>query len=671
MALGTEFAFSEFTSDQGVTYKLSIYDSTSPAGTTEFTCGGDGFVLTYKGEGDERYQPIKASNVEFQMNIPSVSSPLYTIPNSLQNSDQGRFKLKIQRSINGGLVYDDFWHGIIVPDVAEFEDVSFPAFYKFTALDGLSLMKDIDFNRDVYNGAVGDLDELYTFTNIISNMLKFYAGDVVDFFGNLDVFTKELSHWYEDTMPTPAEAISPFQYSGTYPYAFTTIKYGDNGEVLNVKALSAYQVLESILKAWGMRIWQQDGHWWIAHVNMWGDLSTFNLWSRDFSYSGGLLLSETFSESDFQKELGAVGDGHDITKLSGSTYSFIPEIKSVVAEYGNWKNTGIFIPGGTLGTQDPPTFVSNAEMESGLIDLGYFEGGASTSFLLQDAIMGKLSSGGSFVYGDTVSAVYMFKIGSYYWNGYAWTTAVESIFTSQHFPTSGLGSVYYSFFPGEGWGNTNFTMEMPSIPVSGQLYYAVRRLEHNPETNVAGGTDYDIRIWTVPTLEYLVDGELPENRIFGAVNSPSNSNQVLDLGEMLVGDGPTTSIPSWGRIRVSNGTTFLNTIQEAWTAWETGTSARITQVLVTQCVQGQKEFVPLNNYNIILRNKAAFRFGDALDDNTQGGNRMVANGWKLIANRDEISGEFFKSSIDASDIVINNNDENNGVFGSTWLGIEF
>ena len=167
MALGAVFAYSEFTSDQGVTYKLSIYDSTYGAGSYEFTCGGDGFVLTYKGQGDERYQPIKSSSVTFEMNIPNTSSALYSIPNNLQTAEQGRYKLKIERSTNGGVSYDDYWNGVIVADVAEFEDVSFPAFYKFTAVDGLSLMKKVPFDTDIYNGVVGSPTSLYTFTNIL------------------------------------------------------------------------------------------------------------------------------------------------------------------------------------------------------------------------------------------------------------------------------------------------------------------------------------------------------------------------------------------------------------------------------------------------------------------------------------------------------------------------
>ncbi len=669
MALGNLYAYSEFTSDQDVTYKLSIYDSEYAAGTSyEFTSGVDGFSLTYKGNGDERYQPIKSSSVSFNMNVPSTSSPLYTIINNLQSSSQDRYKLKIERSINGGLVYADFWHGIIVSDIAEFADVSYPAFHQLTATDGLGLMKDIDFNRDVYDGTNGTLDGSYTMANIFSNMLRYY-NPIVDFFGADDLFTTELCHWYEDTMPTPAEVQSPWDLAAAYPYAFTKIKRNNEGEVEEVNPISAYKVLEELLKAWGMRIWQQDGHWWVAHVGMWADLAGFSLWYRTRKQTGVIIASGEYAEGDFQKELGDIGDGYDITKLSGGVDSFLPEVRSVQAEYSNWENNGVYPPGdGMWGIQNLVSWTSNADMESNLIDFGYFVAGANNSFLLQDLIQGRLDASGTAVYPDRVSAVYMIKIGAYYWNGDEWTTT-QSVFTSPLWNAWTLSGTYFNSFTPVGFAGSNFQQEMPAVPASGQLYYAVRKRETNAFFG-DGGNDYDVRIWPAPPFQFLIDGETTSGRIFGAAQASTDANLVLDLGEILLGDGPTTSAPNWGRIRVSNGTTFQPTVQETWQAWQTGTTGRITQILVQECLAGQQEFTPLNNYNFILRNKAAFRFGDALDDNTRGGNRMLANGWTLTANTDQVSGEFFKASKDATGVNVTT-DENGDSFAGGELGTEF
>jgi hypothetical protein len=681
MALGTEFAFSEFTSDQGVTYKLSIYDSTSAVGTTEFTCAGDGFVLTYKGEGDERYEPIKASSVKFQMNVTSISSPLYAIPNNLQSSEQGRYKLKIQRSTNLGVTYADFWHGVIIPDIAQFEDVSFPAFYKFTAVDGLSLMKKIPFDRDVYQNPT-DKDDIKTFATILTNMLDYYTGGMSDFFGASDTFVRELTHWYEDTMPTAAAGISPIKYSATYPYAFVDIQYNEEGEIVKEKPISAYKVLEAILKAWGCRIWQQDGHWWMAHINMWSDLPTMNLYYRRLDTAGGVLGSGTSAEADFQKELGSISDGYDITKLSGSVYSFMPDIHEVTASYSNWTSAGM------LGTEQQlveyagaTPALALAQAESDLQNLGYVIASSGAAIDITHRVQARFNQSGTpdLDWYDQLGLVYMLKIGTNYWNGSTWTTT-QSVYQAPPLSTattlSGAGEDdYVPFGP---YPQVSFLTD--DIPVSGNLYYSVYKSQTNFLVTIdpiGDHNDYEAKIIANTTsspsrVMFVINSSEVIERTFSSADTSSLANEILDLEEMLVGDGPTAGPPSWGRIRVSSDlVTWESDIEEDWQAWETGTTSRITQILTEQCLIGQREFLPLNNYNFILRNAAAFRFGDALDDNTQGGNRMVPNGWVLNANQDEVSGEFFKASQDISGITNTNvNTDQQADEGGWWnLGL--
>lgn len=659
MALGTEFAFSEFTSDQGVTYKLSIYDSTSPVGTTEFTVSGDGFVLTYKGQGDERYEPIKSSSVTFEMNVPNISSPLYTIPNNLQSSEQGRYKLKIERSTNLGVTYADFWHGIIIADIAQFEDVSFPAFYKFTAVDGLSLMKKISFDTDVYQ-TPEDKDDLKTFAKLLADMLSYYTGGMSDFFGGSDTFIRELTHWYEDTMPTPAAGISPIKYSATYPYAFVDIEYNDEGEIVKEKSISAYKVLEAILKAWGMRIWQQDGHWWMAHINMWSDLAGADLYYRRLDTGGNTLGSGTSAEADFQKELGSVGDGYDITKLSGSVYSFMPEIQESHASYSNWTSLGM------LGTeQDLTEYTSALGMVGSLTNLGYVIATAGARINVTHRVwVRENASGTGQSIGDTMGVVYMLRMGeagasARYWNGTSWTATISSCAIP---PESASGSWPYAYYSNLG-AYPQVSFETDDIPFSGNLYYYAQKNEGSTLGFNIGNDDYQLSIRANSSVypsvvQFVINGETDIERTFSSAATSSDANEILDLGDMLVGDGPTAAAPSWGRIRVSSDLVdWENDIEEDWQAWETGTISRITQILTEQCLMGQREFVPLNNYNFILRDAVGFGFGDALDDNTQGGNRMVANGWELVANTDEVSGEFFKASQDASGITNTSTDE--------------
>ena len=668
------YAYSEFTSDQGVTYKINVYDSTYSGATTEFSCGADGFVLTYQGIGDERYQPIKSSSITFEMNVPDTSSTLYTLITNLQGGAQGRFKIKIERSEDLGINYYDFWHGVLIPDIAIFEDVPFPSFYKFTATDGLSLMKDIAFDTDVYQSA-GDKATSQVFNHFIASMLRYYTGGIFEFFGATDTYIRELSHWYEDSMPTPAIGVSPFSSSSTYPYAFVDIKYNDEGEIVEEKPQSAYKVLEGILTAWGCRVWQQDGYWWIAHVNMWDDLSTYNLWYRRIDYTGTIRGSGSFSEASWKKEMGSTG--YDITKIAGSTYSYMPEIKAVEAVYSNWGPGGLLDTEQTLSEWQGASYAAAlTAAESALVSIGYVVNATNAAVTVIHNVEFSSNPGGagSASWNDMLGLVYMLKVGAYYYDGLEWTTTqsvvtVPPLSTAMQFLEYGGGTIPLGPYP-------QIAFTTADLPASGELYYSVfksQTLNNGIVDPIGANNKYNVTIKanavSMPSFViYTVNENTDIRRTFGSEDTSSDANIIIQLGEVPVGDGPTTGPPSWGRIRVYNGTTWLDTVEENWQAWETGTQDRITQILTEQCFFGQREFLPLNNYKLLLRDKAPLVFGYAIDDNTAGGIRMVPNGWSLNANTDEISGEFFKSTKDTSGITNTNTDIEGGMdMGGNWL----
>jgi hypothetical protein len=92
MALGNERLMSKFQSDQGKFYKVRIFDSDFPSGYFNlFRLDGNGFTLTYKGEGDDRNAPIKASSCEFGMYVEGdASTPTGVFISLLKDAPQGR-----------------------------------------------------------------------------------------------------------------------------------------------------------------------------------------------------------------------------------------------------------------------------------------------------------------------------------------------------------------------------------------------------------------------------------------------------------------------------------------------------------------------------------------------------------------------------------------------------
>lgn len=662
MALGTNFLRSEFQSNNGVYYRINIYDSTDALGPglATFLVDDNGFTLTYKGKGKERYDNIKESNVTIGMffDVDGASAKPDEFLNALQTSEQGRFKIEILRS-DDDTIYSTYWLGIVLADILTINDQSGPSLAKIKATCGLALMKDIPFNRDVYNGDFGSDTSLYTFSNIVTNFLRLYTGGHADFFASGAIYWYEMTHWYEDTMPAPSASNSPWGLSAIYPNAFNDIRYND-GEPEQKTPISAYDALQSILDCWGCRIFQTGGNWWVVHHDMYRNdtsLHYYRIMSKVSAtpiFSGTLSTFNTFFEVDNVGEI----DNNDIhgIKLAGGTETYYPPLRKTRAVYSNWTDAGI------LGTfqEDVNPYFTDAILETTLSDIGYVEAVGNAFINISHNVRIKRVSGAPDPLdsaltqnSDYIQIVYMLKIGSYYYNNYTgeWTTTPTSIVIP-------VMVALYQFW-GEGgievWQNVQISVSTAEIPVSGELEYAVAFIQGNPYTdtgNTSGTSTYDLQILAHTSdnpsrIQYTIDGENSFERSFLTEDQDSSANEVVDLGKMRIGDGPGTSAPYWGRIRVSNGTSFANEVEESWQAWETGTEDRITQILTEQNYAGQRDFTPKKTLRFQIKNLKPYTMLQAIIDNTDTTDtKYVCNGFKLIANTDEVEGEYWLARSD-------------------------
>ena len=665
MALGVNFLRSEFQSDNGTYYRIDIYDSTNALGPglSTFVVDENGFTLTYKGKGRERYDPIKESNVTIGMffDLDIVDKPGQFI-GALQTSDQGRFKIKISRS-DDGTNFGDYWLGIVLADIFTINDESSPRKANIKATCGLALMKDIPFNRDVYNGDFGDVNILYTFSNIVTNFLRLYTGGHADFFESNDPYWYELIHWYEDTMPTPAPSESPWLRSAIYPNAFNDIQY-NGGEPEKVTPISAYDALKSILDCWGCRIFQNNGLWWVVHHDMYRNSSSLHYYRLMSKVSATPIISGTLTQFNTVYNLDNVSqinnnDRHAIL-LSGSTETYFPALRKTRATYSNWTDAGM------LGDfQQPIDFVNIATLESNLIEIGFVENVANAFISINHNTRVKRVSGqgANFqeLWFDYVHIVYMLKIGQYYYDNDAgeWTTTPTLI----EIPI--ISSIYqYSWVDGNDmttWSNVNINISTDNLPISGQLEYQAEIIQGNPYTDDGGtsGTSvYDVEILpntqdNPSRVQFTTDGETSFERSFITEDLDSTANEVIDLGDMRIGDGPGTSAPYWGRIRVSDGSSFANLVEDDWQGWETGTQDRITQILTEQHFTGQRDFTPKKNYRFKIKPDKTFDMLKAIVDYTEISNpTFVCNGFKLIANKDEVEGEYWLTRYNPTDLSL-------------------
>jgi len=427
---------------------------------------------------------------------------------------------------------------------------------------------------------------------------------------------------------------------------------------VKTESISAYDTLKSILEAFGCRIFQANGFFYVVHHDMWrNDLSKW--YYRRMSKTGGELGSGTYAYQNIIFDLGKVGDSEPLIKLAGGSQTYYPPLKKTRAVYSNWADDGLY-----SASQDLSDFVSNADMESNLIDLGYVEASGGAYIQVNHRTRLKRVSGSgtnwdSFM--DYVHLIYMIKVGTYYWdeaNG-EWTTTQTSCVK-----VIAVNMYQYAYTEGndiDNWCYQQVSMITSDLPVSDEVEYFASFVQGNTYTtdgDPQGTSVYDVQIMantaSYPSLiQYTTDGNTPFERVFVTQDDNSDANEEMDLGNLRIGDGPTTASPSWGRIRINNGSSWLNTIEENWQAWQTGTQDRITQILTEQNYVGQRDFTNLREYNFVIRDMTySFTPLACIVDKTFSGDpTMTMNGYKFIANKDEISGEYYQTKIDVTAIT--------------------
>ena len=168
----------EFTSSIGIDYVINFHDNEFTGTSTKINVSGDGFQLDYSGQTDNIYSPIIGSSLN--INILNRGEPaLLQYIELLKQYQQDRFSIVVNRiftnnnanvfaqyesriAIDGGEVESTacykqavidlggsvstteelFWSGMIVQDLIEVEDVSFPSIFSIQATDGISKLKD-------------------------------------------------------------------------------------------------------------------------------------------------------------------------------------------------------------------------------------------------------------------------------------------------------------------------------------------------------------------------------------------------------------------------------------------------------------------------------------------------------------------------------------------------
>jgi len=338
------------TSYNGEDFRVEIWDKNWGGAGSGFKMGASGPVISYDTDGDKKFSKIITSKFKFPFVVEDGTDE--TFINQLRNTYNER---DVYVYVFNSSSLQPVWAGYIVLDLGDKEDVSFPYEVDLKAIDGLALLKDIDFVPDIsinppYTEAQTYIPENFRKVNfwLKEILLKVGLQTTNDSPIYDDYKIKTSVNWFNAFHPS--NAIDPLANTSISSRNFYKDEEDENSTTIKYKAQDCYKVLEEICKTWGMRcvFWQGNVHF--IQIGEYTNSETGTVANpvniKAFTYdkdgnfiSSALNLGDENVLYDLEFE-DSVNLG--LQKLSGTNYGFYPPIKEVTTNHLSISNQNNF-----------------------------------------------------------------------------------------------------------------------------------------------------------------------------------------------------------------------------------------------------------------------------------------------------------------------------------------
>jgi len=705
MAREKKFELS-FSTDSGVYYRLEIYDNEA-INNAYYTpdLSSRGFDLTYQTDDEDRFTGLIPSELVFDMLI--TSNAQQSLINDIKASVYGRWQIGVYRSDDDS-TYTLFWCGNLLNDISPEQDVAYPREFSLTAVCGLSNLQDIKFNEGVGYNSSSSFTCLQYFRNAFTLQIKtdtFFSGS-----SPFSRFMRTFVDWTTDSMTHQADR-DPLVYSRFNFMAF--VELGNDG----VKEYATtFELLDSICKTFGMRVFFSNGSWVFVQVNYYDNWLPPNTHFFRYYNVGNAATGAPDSSGSTSA---VVQEGTNYKRLGGADFDYLAVLKEVRANYDRLQTFNLpflsYINNGDTGTTFTPNFneiplwngyrynnltfsgtgfdINNSKTDKYVADLGNivattnstlrfnrdFKFQALDAFLPSTGVQNNLLVNIQLKFklvGASDTKYAFIRNGTEAWHDIDVDFANSLAFTSQPLNLQNTNS------------NTtyNINCETLSIPFDGQLFlegyaviyyniYDTSWFYQGANQVVEATTDSEnILCYSPPVysqnggVQYLVDGELSNLEIYRATNSPGgtaiSTGVNYKVPDLLVGSSPN----GIGRIEVYNFTTSAwESFNTTWKAFNAGTGTRITQLLVEEILKGQNLGARTFNGAIKITNKSLlpYYFGIVIDGST-----FVPYQCTFNAQQDTWSGEWYEINTNSTGQTISVGiDTGEGVFDpEPWDG---
>jgi hypothetical protein len=369
MAFGKKY-FSSYKSNNNLDYYLEIFLEDYTGSALELVMGAGGPVIEYETDQEDRFSPIISSSCKIPYLVENYLDSLF-IDDLRNNYQERQVYVHIYRSTqSGSSAVAPLWSGFLVMDIGSGVDKYFPYEEHLKFVDGLSLLKDIDFVDLGVTGGSPPFEERVQGNYAQENM---YFGPATYIYWIREILAKSGAaltnqgasqnygfttsvNWYNGEMNTTGQSSDPLDKTKCAVSMFHRkddqgVFYPDN----------CYNVLKELLRHWGARITYWKHEFWIVQIPEYitsesGTISTpVNNNSRLYSNTGAYQGSQNHLGDTYYTRYEQTIENDKISKLTGTKYDYLPIIKQVNADFLSFSSKSYFggFPfGSTAPTQE-------------------------------------------------------------------------------------------------------------------------------------------------------------------------------------------------------------------------------------------------------------------------------------------------------------------------------
>lgn len=559
-----------------------------------FNIGVD-FSISYNSQSDDRFTPIKGSDLSLPIKIQNASQENIILTQMLNSVNFGEDRWIVKVNKNGSL----FWVGVVVFDLWQRSDMSYPYTFNLAATDGLARLKELEFT-DMLNNNIESIG-----TIIRKVLLKTPLYQVLN---SGDSFYSNSINWYDSNMPAVSSTTDPFEQTFIRRWSLVDI---DNEDTNNNKAISYYEALETLLLQFNARIILSDGIFRIVCVNLYEKSNI--LYERVYDDAGTFVSTSSPSwNTNINQSSSWVTGGNN-------QWQYYPAIRSINRRYFLGKSENLINP--TSGITTAQSF--NDQLAGSVLRLqSYWE-----ILTTATTTIGALAT-------QTIIMEFKVKCGSYYLKGplnsvnVSWTTN-----SADRYFCAVVVQLYQNKF--------QLSFITPVLPSGTHTACEIQLVSY---VSNLGNTI------TLNALQLRLDNGLNDDWLsFSASNTSGYINsKTYDLPDSRIGIGPSYGSNSAIFTGANLGVAALSS---SWSIDKTGPTYNINELLVIEIFSGQS--IPSPKYQGEVRTDASPHY--KLSYNSEA---YIINGVTYNLLTDTYNGEWFKIQLNTTNY--NQVDSNDG-----------